>query len=99
MILFEFQMSAYYKYNFLIYNYRKEGCHLTYYEGVDLDDKAQINLNCKAKISTLTYPTSDKKDFLFQMEVINLLNKNFPGQIYDTKKKKVISPSDVKFLI
>lgn len=98
-ILFDFQMSGYYKYNFLVYNYRKEGCYLTYYEGLDLDDKAQVHLNCKAKISTITYPTSDKKDFLYQIEVINLLNKNFPGQIYDPKKKKVISPAEVKFLI
>lgn len=97
-ISFEFQMSGYYKYDFLIYNYKKEGCYLTYYEGVDLDDKAQINLGCKSKFSTLTYPTSDKKDFLYQIEVINLLNKKFPGHVYDPKSKKVITASAVKFL-
>ncbi len=97
-ILFEFQMSGYYKFNFLIYNYKKEGCFLTYYEGVDLDDKIQTNLSCKSKFSTLTYPTSDKKDFLFQVEVINILSQKFPGYVYDPKSKKVITPSEVKFL-
>lgn len=98
-ILFEFQMSGYYKYNFLIYNYKKEGCYLTYYEGIDVDDPAQVKLECKSKITTITYPTSDKKDFLFQMEVINLLSKKFPGHIYDPKAKKVITASQMKFLI
>lgn len=97
-ILFEFQMSGYYKFDFLIYNYQKEGCYLTYYEGVDLDDKAQINLEAKAKFSTLTYPTSDKKDFLFQVEVINALSKKFPGYVYDPKSKRVITASEAKFL-
>ncbi|MBC7475068.1 MAG: hypothetical protein H7263_12305 [Candidatus Sericytochromatia bacterium] len=98
-ILFEFQMSGYFKYDFLIYNYKKEGCYLTYYEGVDTEDKIQAKLECKSKITTLTYPTTDKKDFLFQIEVINLLSKKFSGHIYDPKAKKVITASQVKFLI
>lgn len=95
---FTFQMSAYYKHNFLIYNYQREGCFLTYYEGVDLDDKMQVQLGSKAKFVTLTYPTGDKKDFLYQVEIINVLSQTFNGHIYDPKSKKVIAPSDVKFL-
>ncbi|MEK7434657.1 MAG: hypothetical protein AABZ74_16100 [Cyanobacteriota bacterium] len=98
-IQFEFLTSGYYKHDFMIYNYKKEGCYLTHYGGLDLDDKTQISLNCKSKIVTLTYPTSDKKDFLFQIEVLNLLSQKFNGHIYDPKSKKVITAKEVKFLI
>jgi hypothetical protein len=97
-IMFEFQMSAYYKFNFLIYNYKKEECYLTYYQGLDLDDKMQDSLKCKSKFVSITYPTSDKKNFLYQVELINKLDKTFKGYIYDTKNKKIISARDVKFL-
>lgn len=97
-IMFEFQMTAYYKFDFLIYNYKKEECYLTYYEGLDLDDKMQESLKCKSKFVTITYPTSDKKNFLYQVELINKLDKSFKGYIYDTKNKKIISAKDVKFL-
>jgi hypothetical protein len=97
-IMFEFQMSAYYKFNFLIYNYKKEECYLTYYQGLDLDDKMQDSLKCKSKFVSITYHTSDKKNFLYQVELINKLDKTFKGYIYDTKNKKIISARDVKFL-
>ena len=96
--LFELQMSGYYKDSFLIYNYQKQGCYLTYYEGVDSDDKQQTQLGCKSKFTTLTYPTGDKKDFLYQVEIINILSQNFHGYVYDPKNKKVISASEAKFL-
>lgn len=95
---FTFQMSAYYKHDFLIHNYQREGCFLTYYEGVDLDDKMQVQIGAKAKFTTLTYPTGDKKDFLYQVEIINMLSQTFPGQVFDPKSKKIIPPSEVKFL-
>ncbi|MFN8671769.1 MAG: hypothetical protein U0457_06735 [Candidatus Sericytochromatia bacterium] len=98
-IQFELLTSGYYKHDFMIYNYKKEGCYLTYYHGVDSDDKQQNSLNCKSKIVTLTYPTSDKKDFLFQIEIINLLSQKFNGHIYDPKSKKVITAKEVKYLI
>ena len=43
-IQFEFLTSGYYKHDFMIYNYKKEGCYLTHYGGLDLDDKTQISL-------------------------------------------------------
>lgn len=98
-IQFEFLTSGYYKHNFMLYNYKKEGCYLTYYQGIDGDDKNQIALNCKSKFVTLTYPTSDKKDFLYQIEVLNLLSQKFNGHIFDPKTKKVITAGEVKFLI
>jgi len=95
---FKFQMSSYYKFDFLIYNYKKEGCQVVYYEGVDVDDQVQTKLKSKSKISVITYPTSDRKDFLYQVEVINLISKKFGGFVYDPKRKRVINASDVKYL-